>query len=113
MTPEPLALPVEVDHEQVGLLQLGQDPRRPHSVEGRVAERPREQVQRGGANQEVSLLGLQGREHLGGEVVEYVAVVAADADRGVGRMGAGPQRQAGQLEPSGPALGLLPGLDRR
>ena len=46
-------------------------------------------------------------QHLGGEVVEDVPVVAADRGHRLGRRRAPPHRQRGQLQPGGPALGPL------
>ncbi len=58
-------------------------------------------------DQQVALLGVEAGEHLGGEVVEDVPLVAADHRRGRGRVVGAAQGERGELQPGRPALGAL------
>ena len=104
----PVAVVVEGDQEQVGLLQLGQQLGRPLGLQHRVAQRPRQPLQDRGADHEAAQrLGLAGQD-LGAQVVDDVAVAGLEAGDERARVGLAPQRQPGQVQPGRPALGPLP-----
>ena len=107
MAAEPLPLLVQRHHEEVGPLQGLQHLGRPGGTTQRcVAQRPGQQLQRRGADQQVALRRSQRGEHLVRDVVEDVSVVRPDPSRSPTL--ARSQGQAGQLKARRPPLGLLP-----
>src|SRR6185312_10030265 len=98
VAPVPLTPRVQWRHEQVGAVELAQDGGRPGVTEHRVAQRSRQSFEDGGPDQEIAVIGRQPVDDLGGEVVEDVAVVAAER-RLLGTGCVGGQRS--ELQPGG------------
>ena len=79
----PLAVSIQWDDEEVGPLERFQDGRRPGAAEHGVAQRPGQPIEDRGPDQERPPVGGQSIQHLRGEEVDDVPVVA-------GRRGASP-----------------------
>jgi hypothetical protein len=96
---------IQGDQEQVCPLHLFQQLLAVATATDGVAQRPRQPLQHRGLQQEPEdLLRLAG-QHLLGEVVQDVALAAAERSHKTGRVGVVAQRQSGQLQPRRPPLG--------
>ena len=101
----PLAPVVQRDQEGVGDLDLPQQPRGATRAGHGVAEGGAEPFQDRGGEEEVVDLGGEAREHLGGQVVDDVALVPGEGlDELLGVLPAA-QRQSSEIEARRPAFG--------
>jgi hypothetical protein len=107
--PRPAA--VQRDQEAVGSLERFEHARRVASFEHRVAQAAAHPVQDRCAREEAHLIGRQPREQLEPQVVGHEAVLAAEGLHLACCRAARPQRERGQVEARGPALGPLRELD--
>jgi hypothetical protein len=103
----PAAPLVQGDQEQVGALEVLQRLLPVAAPGDRVAERAAEALEDRGVEQEVPQLSRLPLEDLPGQVVEDVAVAAAEPLDQRGRVGASPQGQGGQLQAGHPPLGAV------
>ena len=103
----PLAVRVERDEEAVAALQLPQPLGGVGAAEHRVAERCAEASEHRGLEQEAAGVPVERVEHLAGEVVGDVPVVAVERAHAGLRLGQPAQPQRGEVEPRRPALGSL------
>ena len=76
-------------------------------LEDRVAERPGHPLENGGPRQEAKIVRRQVREQLRLQVVGHEPVAPGERGRAVGLDPARPDRQRGEVETRGPALGVL------
>jgi hypothetical protein len=106
----PAAGVVQGLQEELGPLDLLQHALRAARAGYRVAQRCAAAVQDAGAEQEGAGHRRQPAEHLGGQVVEDVPVIAGKAADEPGWVGVlvATQRQPGQIQACGPAFGPLP-----
>ena len=101
----PLAAGVEREHEQPAALERVEHRGGPLALGDPVAQRPAEAVEDRGREQELAHLGRLAVEDLEPEVVDDRPVVAGERrDEGPPVLAAG-ERQGGEPEPGGPALG--------
>ena len=107
MVSVPLAVSIQWDDEQIGPLQRFQDGRRPGATEHRVAQRAAQPIQYRGPHQKLPPVGRQSIEHLRGEKVDDVPVVATDRRSAPSSVRGTANGQCSQLEPHRPALGLV------
>ena len=102
---EPDPLRVQGDDEQTLGVQSIQPCGGPGGAQSGVAERTGQPVEVRRAQQEIVLVGGEGRQHLGREVVEQVTIVGKPGARGVC---ARPLRQGDELQTGRPTLGSGP-----
>ena len=107
VAPVPVLAPVEGDDEQIRPAQIVEDRGRPGALQHRVAQRPGQPLQHGRPHQQITVRSRQTLEHLGGEVVQDVPVVAPDGVEGRRRRRRSAQGDRGELQPGRPALGPL------
>ena len=107
VVPVPLASRIERNEEQVASLNLAQHRRGIAPAEDGVAKRRRESVEYRCAQQELSVVGIEGVEHLACEVVGDMAVIACKLlhPRPLVVEAAKPER--GQVQASRPSLGSV------
>ncbi len=103
--PEPLVAAVERGEEHVRARELAQLRRRAAALEDRVAEIAAQPVEDRGAAEEVELAAADRLEEFFPDVVDDEAVVAGEAVDRLAGLGRVAQRQPGQVEGRGPALG--------
>jgi hypothetical protein len=103
----PLALAVERDEEEVRALDAPQHLGRVVAPGDGVAQRRAQPIQDARAQQELPHVRRLPVEHLVGEVVDDVAVVAGEARHGRRGIVASAQSQSGEVQAGGPALGAL------
>ena len=105
--PEPGAIVVERDQEEVGAFQPVEAPTRAGPVQDGVAERAADPFEHGGVEEEVGVLGRHAREDLGPQVVldEPVARIH-QRRRTTRRSGATTRGQGGEVDPGRPPFRL-------
>ena len=101
----PLALPVEWHHEAVGALERRERGRGPRGLEHRVAQAAAHPVQHRGVHEEPGLGFRQARQELVAEVLRHEPVFAGESLRVCRAWRPGLQRERGEVQASGPALG--------
>ena len=101
----PVTRGVEGYQEQVVALDPFESRRGHLALQQGVAQRAAQPAQYGGPEQEGAQIRRLAIEHLSAQVVHDVAVVAGERPDERGRVGAALQRQGGEVEPGGPALG--------
>ena len=107
VVPVPLPVGVQRHQEQVGARQRLQHRRGAALLEDRVAERPRHPLENGGPREEAKLVRGQVREQLRLQVVGHETVAPGERRRALRLDPPRPDRQRGEIETCGPALGLL------
>ena len=103
--PEPPVLVVQRDQEQVGAVDLADQPGAVGPSGERVAQRRAHAVEDRGRQQEVADLGGLSGQHLLAEVVDDVPACASEPLDEIRTVRPVTQPQSGQLQSGGPALG--------
>ena len=100
----PAPLVVEGDHKQVRAIERFQHRLTPLLLHHGITERPTEALQDTGVQEKLLHRSGLPREHLVGEVVEYIAMAAGEGSQKPRDIGSALQREGGQLQASNPAF---------
>jgi len=100
----PTSLVIKRDHKQVRPLERFQHGLAPLLTRHRIAERSAEALQETGAQEKLLHRSGLPREDLFTQVVQHIAMAAAEGSQKPGDIGSALQRERGQLQPSNPAF---------